>query len=107
LREVVPAAEHGSEAGCCAKTPAAAKVVKERAVSATRRTRAVQRLLVVPPVENETYLSFITVNSFRSGMPCNLDCRSGRDWKQWLMANGRKRAAPDSWAWGEQVPIWR
>src|SRR5271169_1095727 len=32
LRDVVPAAEQDSEVGCCAKAPAAAKVVNERAV---------------------------------------------------------------------------
>ena len=66
FRDVVPAAEHGSDAGCCANAPAAANIVNERAVSVIRRTPAVLHLpLIVPLLKNEMYLSSIEANSLR------------------------------------------
>src|SRR5271167_2507354 len=62
LRDVVPAAEQDSEVGCCAKAPAAAKVVNERAVSPIRHTRAIHRLPILPVPRDETYLSSIAAD---------------------------------------------
>src|SRR5215471_14799215 len=65
LSEVVPAGEHASGAGCCANAPAVARVANKMGVSTIRPTRARYRLLIVPLLLNDTYLSFITLNSFR------------------------------------------
>src|SRR5208282_928434 len=52
FRDVVPAAEHDSDAGSCANAPPAANVVNESAISAIRRTRAVHKLLILPLLLN-------------------------------------------------------
>jgi hypothetical protein len=64
LRDVVPAGEHGSEAGCCENAAPAANVVNERAVSAIRLARAVHLLLIIPGLQNEMYLASIAPRPF-------------------------------------------
>jgi len=54
LRDAVPAAEHGSEAGCWARAPLAANVATEIPANANLRIRAVNRLPMTPLLLNDS-----------------------------------------------------